>query len=78
MQPRKLVFGLQPYVDPTRRNMEDNLNIFQDGRRPQFYLFYWNTTSIFVIQLQDDLIFYLKVYLGLILFKKKFEVVFNQ
>ena len=34
-QPRKLIFGMQPYSNPTRRNMEDDLNIFENGRRPQ-------------------------------------------
>ena len=28
-QPRKLIFGMHPYVDQTRWNMEDDLNIFQ-------------------------------------------------
>ena len=27
---------LQPYSNPTRRNVEDDLNIFENGRRPQF------------------------------------------
>ena len=35
-QPRKLFFGMQPYSNPTRRNMEDDLNIFEIGRQPQF------------------------------------------
>ena len=29
---------MQPYFDPTKRNMEDNLNIFENRRRPQFFL----------------------------------------
>jgi hypothetical protein len=37
-QPRKLIFGMQPYSNPTRRIMEDSLNIFENGRRPQFFL----------------------------------------
>jgi hypothetical protein len=28
--------GLQPYSNSTRRNMEDDLNIFENGRQPQF------------------------------------------
>jgi hypothetical protein len=32
-QPRKLIFGMQPYSNPTRRNMEDDLTIFENGRR---------------------------------------------
>jgi hypothetical protein len=39
----KLIFGMQPYSNPTRRIMEDNLNIFEKttsfyskGRRPPF------------------------------------------
>jgi ribosomal protein L13 len=31
-QTRKLIFGMQPYSNPTRRGMEDNLNIFENGR----------------------------------------------
>ena len=27
---------MQPYSNPTRRNMEDDLNIFENGRRPPF------------------------------------------
>jgi hypothetical protein len=29
---------MQPYSNPTRRNMEDDLNIFENGRRPLFFL----------------------------------------
>ena len=36
-QPTRLIFGMQPYSNPTRRNMGDNLNIFENGRRPQFF-----------------------------------------
>jgi hypothetical protein len=28
-----MIFGWQPYFNPTGRNMEDNLNIFENGRR---------------------------------------------
>ena len=27
-QPRTHMFGTQPYIDPTRRNIEEDLNIF--------------------------------------------------
>ena len=37
MQPRNLIFCMQPYSNPTRRNMEDDLNILENGRRPQFF-----------------------------------------
>ena len=30
----KLIFGIQPFSNPTRRNMEDDLNIFENERRP--------------------------------------------
>jgi hypothetical protein len=36
-QTSKLIFGMPPYFDPTRRTMEDNLNIFENGRQPQFF-----------------------------------------
>jgi hypothetical protein len=29
---------MQPYSNPTKRNMEDDLNIFEYGRRPQFLM----------------------------------------
>ena len=28
---------MQPYFNQTRKNMEDNLNIFENGRRPQYF-----------------------------------------
>ena len=34
----KLIFGMQPYSNPPRRNMEDILNIFENGRRPHIFL----------------------------------------
>jgi hypothetical protein len=37
-QPRSLIFGVQTYSNPTRQNMEDDLNILENGRRPQFFL----------------------------------------
>ena len=30
-------FGMQPYFDPNRWNIEDDLNIFENWRRPQFF-----------------------------------------
>jgi hypothetical protein len=39
---------MQSYSSPTRRNMEDDLNIFENGRQPQFYIFFQ----------EDDLIFF--------------------
>jgi hypothetical protein len=49
----KLIFGMQPYSNPPRRNMEDDLNILENGRRPTFFekrkttlfFFKWNTTG---------------------------------
>ena len=29
---------MQTYSNPTRRNMEDDLDIFENGRQPQFFL----------------------------------------
>jgi hypothetical protein len=26
---RKLIYGMQPYFNPTRRNMEDDLNVYE-------------------------------------------------
>jgi hypothetical protein len=43
-QPLKLMFGIQPYLNKTRQHMEDDLNIFQNGRRPNVFF-----------QLEDDL-----------------------
>ena len=28
---------MSPYFNPTRRNMEDDLNFFENGRRPHFW-----------------------------------------
>jgi hypothetical protein len=41
-QPRKLIFGMQ--TNPNRRNIYDDLNIFEKGRQPHFF-FKWKTTS---------------------------------
>ena len=37
---------MQPYFNPTRWNMEDDLNIFENGRRPQLFS-KWKTTYIY-------------------------------
>jgi hypothetical protein len=36
-QLRELIFGMQLYSNPTRRNKEDNLDIFENGRQPHFF-----------------------------------------
>ena len=36
-QPRRLVFGTQPYSNPTWINVEDDLNIIENERRPQYF-----------------------------------------
>jgi hypothetical protein len=41
-----LIFGMHPYLNPTRSNMEDTLNILK-----------WKTTSI-LLKKEDDLNFY--------------------
>jgi hypothetical protein len=49
---------MQPYSNLTRRNMEDDLNIFENGRRPQFFLkeddlkffFKWKITQNKIMQ----------------------------
>jgi hypothetical protein len=51
-QPRKLTFGMQLYSNPTRRYMEDELNIFENGRRPQLFG-KRKTTSIF-LKMEND------------------------
>ena len=51
------MFIIQPYTKPTRINMEDNHNIFENGRRPQTFengrrpqfLDKWKTTSIYFL-----------------------------
>ena len=37
-QRRELIFGLQPYFNSTRIYMENDLNIFENGRWPQLFL----------------------------------------
>jgi hypothetical protein len=51
-QPRILIFGMQPYSNPTRRDMEDDLNIFENGRRPNNFL-QRKMTSIF-LKVEDN------------------------
>ena len=29
---------MQPYFNPTRGNMKDDINIFENGRRPNFFM----------------------------------------
>jgi hypothetical protein len=36
-QPRKLTFGMQLHSNQTRRYMEDDLNICENGRIPQLF-----------------------------------------
>ena len=36
-QPRKLILCMQPCYNPIRINIKDDLNIFENGRRPQFF-----------------------------------------
>ena len=55
-QPRKLIFGRQPYYDPTRCNMEDDFNIFSNGRRPKKFQMEDNLNYF---QMEDDLNFVL-------------------
>ena len=42
-QPRKLVLGMQPYLDPTRWNMEDDL------------IFFHIDDNLIFFQIEDDL-----------------------
>ena len=49
----KLIFCKQPNCNPTRLYKEDNLNIFENGRWPQ-YFWKWKTTSIF-LKMEDNL-----------------------
>ena len=52
---------MQLYFNPTRSNIEDDINFFEHGRRP--YYFKWKTTSFFFIngrqsqflKIEDDL-----------------------
>ena len=36
-QPRKLIFGMKHCFNPSRWNMKDYLNLFENGRLPQFF-----------------------------------------
>jgi hypothetical protein len=44
---------MQPYSNPTKRNMEDELNIFENGRRPQ--LFSKGRQPQFLLKMEDGL-----------------------
>ena len=46
---------MQPYFNPTRSNMEDDLNLFEKWKTPQVFQ-KWKTTSIFR-EMEDDLNF---------------------
>jgi hypothetical protein len=43
-----LIFGMQHCFNPTRWNMEENLNIFENERQPQCF-WKWKETSIFFL-----------------------------
>ena len=44
-QPRELIYGMQPYFNPNRWDMEDNLNHLKV--EDDLIFFKWKTTSIF-------------------------------
>jgi hypothetical protein len=44
---------MQPYSNPTGRNMEDNLNIFENGRRPQYLL---KEDNLNFLKMEDNLL----------------------
>ena len=54
---------MQPYSNPTRRNIEDNHNIFENGRQPQFLKmeydlnFSVNRRPTHIFQMEDNLNF---------------------
>jgi hypothetical protein len=65
---------MQRYSNPTRRNKEDDITIFENGRRPPFFskgrqsqfLFKWKMTSkimqlktMNLLGMEDHLIFFL-------------------
>ena len=54
-QYRELNFGTQNWFNPTRWNIEENLNLFENRRPPQFF-WKWKTTS-FSFKSVDNLIF---------------------
>jgi hypothetical protein len=43
---------MQPYFNPTRRNMEDVLNIFENGR--QLTIFLKEDNLIFLLKMEDE------------------------
>jgi hypothetical protein len=54
---------MQPYSNPTRRNMDDDLNIFEHGRRPQNKIMQPKASkgkTIIFLELEDDLHFFKK------------------
>ena len=59
-----LIFGMQPYLNPTRSNMEDNLNtlimeddlIFFKMEDNLNFFFKWKTTSNFIVNQDFSLI----------------------
>ena len=46
---------MQPYSNPTIRKMEEYLNIFENGRRPQF--FWKNEDNLNFFEMETYLIF---------------------
>ena len=46
---------MQSYFNPTRSNMEDDLNIFSKGRRPKYFQM---EDDLNFFQMKDDLIFF--------------------
>ena len=75
---------MQPYYNPTRRNTEDKLIIFENGRRPQ-YFWKWKTTSIFlkieydinIFQMKNDFIFF-QIDDNLNLIQMEYNLIFSQ
>jgi hypothetical protein len=45
---------MQPYSNQNRRNMEDDLNIFENGRQPQVLFVLRKMTSIY-LKMEDEL-----------------------
>ena len=59
-----LIFSMQPYFNPTQRNMEDDLHLFENGRRPQYFLKMEDDLNLFLngrqpqfFLIEDDLFF---------------------
>ena len=51
-QSRKLIFGMQSYSNQNRTHMEDDLNIFENGRQPQFF---WKRKTTSILKMKEDL-----------------------